>query len=167
MHLVRLFPWDPLDLSHWGTRGSKDVEDILNVFESISGACDFFSGGMGDANEVLRGKWDCKIAWYLLWSINGHLALVFGHVFDVVSERILPKAKLSSKEQWSLQGALRLALNHAENLRVIVAIYIANALANGCKVDIRYPNKRPYLSQMVQGYASSILLTILAFPHSQ
>lgn len=110
-------------------------------------------GNRGDANEILRGKWDCKTAWYLLWSINGHLALVFDHVIVVVSERILPDIKFSTKEQRSLQGALWLASKNVGDLRAIVMKYIANAEANGCKLKIQYPNKRPYLSQMVQGYA--------------
>lgn len=72
------------------------------------------------------------------------------HVFDIVSERVLPNKKLSAREQTSLQGALLLALKNAEDLRaVIITTYIANAQANGCKLDIRYPDKRPDLSRMV------------------
>lgn len=47
------------------------------------------------------------------------------HVFDIVSERVLPNKKLSAREQTSLQGALLLALKNAEDLRaVIITTYI-------------------------------------------
>lgn len=67
------------------------------------------------------------------------MTLAFDHLSNVVSERVLPNKELPAQEQKSLQGALVLASNNAEVLRAVVTTYIANAQANGCKLNIQYP----------------------------
>lgn len=147
----KLITWDPLDLSHWGKRGLKDMIELRQVFETISGACAIFLDTLLDANNILSDTWNSKPAWYLLWAVNGHLEIAFQQVFDVVAETRLVGDCANTIEQRGLKEAFAQAKEEADLLRTQIAIYIESALANGSKLEIKYAGRRAYLGLMTQG----------------
>ena len=70
--------------------------------------------------------------------MNGNLKLASSQVFDVVVETDLAGDSANSNEHRSLKQGFAKAKNEAGLLRAQIAIHVASAQENGCKLEIEY-----------------------------
>lgn len=68
----------------------------------------------------------------------------------MVAETRLVGDCANTVEQRGLKQAFAQAKEEADLLKTQIAIYIDSALANECKLEIKYAGQRPYLGRMTQ-----------------